>query len=311
MKNKIIRYTLNGVILAAVAVIGITAYQIGTSPSEEKIIQEMENKESEEFAMLEDQMAKDENLEEYQSLGNEENFSDDEMEDELADNEKDEISEMNIPEENDISGEKNIDNGAMNSDGEDISVTSENIQREEFEIAEDVSVESDLIDIEVPEEEPQVEETSTQSLLKQLHFSDVTEIEWPTHGEILLDYNMNQTIYFPTLDQYKLNPAIAVKAEEGAPVLAAASGVVYDIIDHTQTGTTVTMELGDGYQAIYGQLKDLTVEEGEMIEQGTVIGYIDTPTKYYSVEGANLYFSMKKNGKYIDPTEYLPEYLPE
>lgn len=311
MKNKIIRYTLNGVILAAVAVIGITAYQIGTSPSEEKIIQEMENKESEEFAMLEDQMAKDENLEEYQSLGNEENFSDDEMEDELADNEKDEISEMNIPEENDISGEKNIDNGVMNSDGEDISVTSENIQREEFEIAEDVSVESDLIDIEVPEEEPQVEETSTQSLLKQLHFSDVTEIEWPTHGEILLDYNMNQTIYFPTLDQYKLNPAIAVKAEEGAPVLAVASGVVYDIIDHTQTGTTVTMELGDGYQAIYGQLKDLTVEEGEMIEQGTVIGYINNPTKYYSVEGANLYFSMKKNGKYIDPTEYLPEYLPE
>ncbi len=311
MKNKIIRYTLNGVILAAVAVIGITAYQIGTSPSEEKIIQEMENKESEEFAMLEDQMAKDENLEEYQSLGNEENFSDDEMEDELADNEKDEISEMNIPEENDISGEKNIDNGAMNSDGEDISVTSENIQREELEIAEDVSVESDLIDIEVPEEESQVEETSTQSLLKQLHFSDVTEIEWPTHGEILLDYNMNQTIYFPTLDQYKLNPAIAVKAEEGTPVLAAASGVVYDIIDHAQTGTTVTMELGDGYQAIYGQLKDLTMEEGEMIEQGTVIGYIDTPTKYYSVEGANLYFSMKKNGKYIDPKEYLPEYLPE
>ena len=140
----------------------------------------------------------------------------------------------------------------------------------------------------------------------KLNFSEDTLMEWPVHGNILLDYNMDQTVYFPTLDQYKLSPAIAVQAAEGAPVTAAARGTVYSIEENPQTGTTLTMELGGGYQAVYGQLKDLCVEEGDTIEEGSVLGYINETTKYYSKEGSNLYFAMKKDGKPIDPIAYLP-----
>lgn len=49
-----------------------------------------------------------------------------------------------------------------------------------------------------------------------LSFSEETQMEWPVNGNILLDYNMDQTVYFPTLDQYKLSPAISVQAAEGA-----------------------------------------------------------------------------------------------
>ena len=38
------------------------------------------------------------------------------------------------------------------------------------------------------------------------------------------------------------------------------------------------MEIGSGYQAVYGQLKDLAVEEGATVDKGTVIGYIAAPT---------------------------------
>ena len=131
-------------------------------------------------------------------------------------------------------------------------------------------------------------------------------MEWPVNGNILLDYNMEQTTYFPTLDQYKLSPAIAVQAVEGAPVTASVPGTVYSVEEDAQTGTTVTMEIGDGYQAVYGQLKDLTVAEGDTVDQGTTIGYIAAPTKYYSKEGSNLYFAMKKDGEPIDPIAYLP-----
>ena len=109
-----------------------------------------------------------------------------------------------------------------------------------------------------------------------------------------------------TLDQYKLSPAISVQAVEGAPVLASVPGTVYSIEEDPQTGTTVTMEIGSGYQAVYGQLKNLTVEEGDTVTKGTVIGYVGTPTKYYSKEGSNLYFAMKKNGEPVDPIAYLP-----
>ena len=72
---------------------------------------------------------------------------------------------------------------------------------------------------------------------------------------------------FPTLDQYKLSPAIAVGAVEGAPVVAAVNGTVYSVEQDAQTGTTLTMEIGNGYQAIYGQLTDLTVSEGDTVKK--------------------------------------------
>ena len=140
----------------------------------------------------------------------------------------------------------------------------------------------------------------------KLSFTEDTLMEWPVDGSILLDYNMDQTVYFPTLDQYKLSPAISVQAVEGTPVLASVPGTVYSIEEDPQTGTTVTMEIGSGYQAVYGQLKDITVEEGDTVTKGTVIGYVGTPTKYYSKEGSNLYFAMKKNGEPVDPIAYLP-----
>ena len=140
----------------------------------------------------------------------------------------------------------------------------------------------------------------------EINFSEDTLMEWPVNGNVLLDYSMDQTTYFPTLDQYKLSPAIAVGAVEGAPVVAAVNGKVYSIEQNAQTGTTLTMELGNGYQAVYGQLTDLTVSEGDTIKKGTTIGYIAQPTKYYSTEGTNLYFAMKKDGEPIDPIEYLP-----
>ena len=72
-----------------------------------------------------------------------------------------------------------------------------------------------------------------------------------------------------------------------------------------ETGTTLTMNIGNDYSLIYGQLKDVTVSEGEVVEQGTILGYVSEPTKYYCEEGSNLYFQMKKDGQPVDPMLYL------
>ena len=149
-------------------------------------------------------------------------------------------------------------------------------------------------------------ETSAAGIAAEnLDFTEDSIMEWPVRGTVLVDYNMNETVYFPTLDQYRVSPAIALQAVEDAPVYAAADGQVLSVEQDTCTGTTVTMELGNGYQAVYGQLKDLTVAEGDTVKEGEVIGNVSEPTKYYSVEGPNLYFAMKKDGVPVDPFEYL------
>lgn len=256
MKNKMAKYIVNSLVLAAMAAVGITAYQLGTSP-EKKDVLEMPVSVSDE----EEQTEQTPMLDAGTSLVKADL---EEQADEPAD-------------------------AAPDVTAEAASEAAEQLAESSLQGTEVLSA-SDLEPLAAPE----------------INFSEDTLMEWPVHGNILVDYSMDQTTYFPTLDQYRLSPAVSVQAVEGAPVTAAVNGTVYAIEETAQTGTTLTMELGNGYQAIYGQLTDLTVQEGDVVEKGTIIGYINAPTKYYSKEGSNLYFAMKKDGEPIDPIVYLP-----
>ena len=68
----------------------------------------------------------------------------------------------------------------------------------------------------------------------------------------------------------------------------------------------MTVDMGNGYQAIYGQLKDVPFQAEEYVSAGAVLGYVNEPTKYYTKEGANLYFALQKDGTPLDPLQYLP-----
>lgn len=166
---------------------------------------------------------------------------------------------------------------------------------------------------ETPETEGQeVQENSQQETadasavtVPELNFTEDSQMLWPVNGQVLIDYSMDATTYFPTLDQYKYHDALVLGCEAGEPIQAAANGKVVSIRENEETGTTMVMDLGNGYQAEYGQMKEVAVEEGQTVESGTILGYVSEPTKYYVEEGANLYFAMKKDGKAIDPMIYI------
>ena len=97
---------------------------------------------------------------------------------------------------------------------------------------------------------------------------------------------MDSTIYFATLDQYKYNPAVIIAGEVNNKVYSVAKGKVIGLSNNEETGCTMTVDLGDGYRAIYGQLKEPNFAVGDYVESGHVLGYVAEPTKYYSVEAA-------------------------
>ena len=159
---------------------------------------------------------------------------------------------------------------------------------------------------ETPDGSSSTETADTSAeVVPTLDFSEDSVMLWPVSGEVLIDYSMDATTYFTTLDQYKYNDALVLQSSVGEPVQAAANGKVTAVFNNEETGTTLTMDLGNGYQAVYGQLKDLTVSEGQMVAAGTILGYVNDPTKYYVKEGANLYFAMEKDGQAIDPMIYI------
>ena len=156
----------------------------------------------------------------------------------------------------------------------------------------------------------QVQETSgsvsqTLPAAQSFDFQAQDHLAWPISGNVVLDYSMDGTIYFPTLKQYRYNPAIVISGAVGTPVTAAAAGKVTDVSVHAETGTTVTVDLGGGYTAVYGQLKEVPVKAGSVLSAGDLVGYVSEPTKYYSTEGSNLYFALQKDGAPTDPLEYL------
>lgn len=178
---------------------------------------------------------------------------------------------------------------------------------------------SQAIQNKAQETEKQKEETQTQTEQKQtqtqtsptatqpdaLAFSENDLLAWPVDGNVLMNYSMDQTIYFSTLDQYKYNPALIIGGEVGTEVTASARGIVKSVEVNAQTGNTVTMDLGNGYEAVYGQLKEVPIQEGNYVEKGELVGYLSEPTKYYSVEGCNLYFQLLKDGQPVNPMEYM------
>ena len=150
-----------------------------------------------------------------------------------------------------------------------------------------------------------VEVSLENTISPTVNFTDNDTLTWPVAGNVILDYSMDSSIYFPTLKQYKYNPALVIGAEVGSQVLSAAKGIVETVEIDDETGTTITMDIGNDYELIYGQLKEVAVSEGDVVETGSLIGYISEPTKYYCEEGSNLFFEMKKNGEPVDPFLYL------
>lgn len=156
----------------------------------------------------------------------------------------------------------------------------------------------------VVEEVAEANETMSEKI--ELSFSPENDILlWPIAGNIILDYSMDKSVYFSTLDQYKYNPAVIIQGSVNESVLCGAQGQVTYIEKMEETGTTVTVDIGNGYELVYGQLKELTVEEGDYVEEGETIGYVSEPTHYFTKEGCNVYFEVRKDGESIDPMSLL------
>lgn len=139
----------------------------------------------------------------------------------------------------------------------------------------------------------------------QLNFNESSKLKWPLEGNIILDYSMDSTVYFSTLKQYKYNPAILIQGEVNTPVMAAADGIVTEISSNEEIGDYIVMTLGNDYQLVYGQLKALEVAVGDNVEAGQLLGYISEPTKYYVVEGSNLYLKLLNGTEPIDPLDFM------
>ena len=86
--------------------------------------------------------------------------------------------------------------------------------------------------------------------------------------------------------------------DEGTPVLAAASGYVIAAGYNGVSGNTVVMDHGFGVRTYYFHMSELSVEQGEFVEEGTEIGKVGA-TGYAT--GPHLHFNVMVHDNSVDP----------
>jgi YD repeat-containing protein len=94
-------------------------------------------------------------------------------------------------------------------------------------------------------------------------------------------------------------------APTGTPVWASASGKVVWVGPKGGSGNLVVIEHGGGLQTLYMHLSKFAkgLRVGQRVSQKQVIGYVGSTGL---ATGPHLHFSVKQNGRYVDPQKLRP-----
>jgi hypothetical protein len=91
---------------------------------------------------------------------------------------------------------------------------------------------------------------------------------------------------------------------EGEQVISTANGIVVDTKFDSVKGNYIMVKHNEIYSTFYSHLKRVSVKIGDKLVQGQVIGYSGNTGSMTT--GAHLHYEVFKNGKNVNPKDYLP-----
>jgi murein DD-endopeptidase MepM/ murein hydrolase activator NlpD len=95
---------------------------------------------------------------------------------------------------------------------------------------------------------------------------------------------------------------VDIDAKFGDPVVATADGVVKKTGWQGSYGKTVVIQHEDGFETIYGHLSKISVEEGQKVKVGEMIGKAGNTGRS---TGTHLHYEVIKDGKRVNPSNFL------
>lgn len=150
--------------------------------------------------------------------------------------------------------------------------------------------------------------TSTESNIgeENVPVSSTTFVVPIKDATIVKDYSGTELQYNSTLKQWEIHKAIDFKAGEDLQVYAVNNGTVSNVYTNYLEGTVVEITHTNGLVSVYKSLnKDVKVSIGDKVGAGTVIGLAGETMAQESGVGAHLHFEMLKDGKKVNPNNYI------
>lgn len=99
-----------------------------------------------------------------------------------------------------------------------------------------------------------------------------------------------------------MHPAIDIAAPPGKPVVATADGIVVRAEYDRGLGNCVFVAHGFGLTTRYGHLQKSTVQPGQKVRRGELIGYVGNTGRS---TGYHLHYEVLLNGEQVNPLGYI------
>ncbi|MEN5237200.1 MULTISPECIES: peptidoglycan DD-metalloendopeptidase family protein [Pseudomonas] len=116
---------------------------------------------------------------------------------------------------------------------------------------------------------------------------------WPANGVLIGKFASNGS----------LNKGIDIAGDLGQPVFAAADGaVVYAGSGLRGYGELIIIKHSDTYVSAYGHNRRLLVREGQQVKAGQTIAEMGST----GTDRVKLHFEIRRQGKPVDPLQFLP-----
>ncbi len=130
---------------------------------------------------------------------------------------------------------------------------------------------------------------------------DGGQFAWPAPKYTRISDDYGNRIH-PILGVQQFHNGVDMAAAGGSPILAAYDGEVVAASYSSTMGNYIMVDHGDGLYTIYMHASSLGVSQGQMVARGEQIATVGSTGRS---TGNHLHFSVRLNGSYVSPWNYL------
>ena len=124
---------------------------------------------------------------------------------------------------------------------------------------------------------------------------------WPAPSYTRISDDYGYRIH-PILNVKQFHNGVDMAAPGGSPILAAYNGTVVSAAYSSSMGNYIMIDHGDNLYTIYMHASALYVSKGQEVVKGQKIAAVGTTGRS---TGNHLHFSVRLNGSYVSPWNYL------
>ena len=134
------------------------------------------------------------------------------------------------------------------------------------------------------------------------------EFRLPVSGNLSTGHDPDVQVFSPTMKDYRVHLGVDINTAEGAPVYAAAEGVVKKVWEDQLMGWCVAVAHDGEAVSYYKNLSETLatgINEGASVTSGQLIGTVGDSAMIEVAQEPHLHFEMTVKGLQVDPSEYF------